>query len=108
MSGFRTIFKISAIICVSLVLSAPTLALAGDATEGQALVRQWCDDCHLSGGNTQASDVGPPFAQIANDAAYTDERLRGWLHDPHPPMPKFELDRRRIEDIIAYIRTLKR
>ena len=83
-------------------------AIAGDAAEGKALIEQWCDGCHLSGTTGRASDVGPPFAQIANDQAYSDERLRGWLHDPHPPMPKFELDRRRIDNIIAYIRSLKR
>lgn len=79
----------------------------GDAIEGQALVRQWCETCHLSGSATSASDAGPPFAQMATDPAYSDDRLRGWLHDPHPPLPKFELDRRRIENILAYIRSLK-
>lgn len=82
-------------------------AAAADPAEGQALVRQWCETCHLAENKARASDVGPPFGQIANDPAYTDARLRGWLHDPHPPMPKFELDRRTIDNIIAYIRSLK-
>ena len=80
----------------------------GDPVEGEALARQWCDGCHLSSTAKTASDVGPPFGQIAIDPKYTDARLRGWLHDPHPPMPKFELDRRRIDNIVAYIRSLKR
>lgn len=88
--------------------AAPTApAIAGDAEEGKTVISQWCDTCHLADGNRSASDVGPPFAQIAKDPAYTDDRLRGWLHEPHPPMPNFELDKRTIENIIAYIRTLK-
>ena len=82
-------------------------AIAGDAEAGRGIARQWCQECHLADGNRRASDVAPPFAQIAADPAYTDARLRNWLHDPHPPMPKFELDRHRIEDIIAYIRSLQ-
>lgn len=87
---------------------APHAAAAGDSQEGKSLAARWCHECHLSSGGTRTSDVGPQFAQIANDPAYTDTRLRGRLNDPHPPMPKFELDHRRIESIIAYIRSLKR
>lgn len=96
------------ILAVIMVGSLNLPAAAGDIETGQTLVRQWCQECHLARGNAHASDIAPPFEQIANNRDYTDARLRGWLHDPHPPMPKFELDRRRINDIIAYIRSLKR
>jgi cytochrome c2 len=86
---------------------ATNVGIAADPQRGQTIVRQWCEACHLADSKISASDVGPPFAQIAKDPAYTDARLRGWLHDPHPPMPKFEMDRRMIDDIIAFIRTLK-
>ncbi len=83
------------------------VASAADPELGQALVARWCEECHLANGNPNASDAAPPFGQIANDSAYTDSRLRGWLYEPHPPMPNFSLDRREIDNIIAYIRTLK-
>lgn len=96
-----------AALAVIFTAAAHGSSEAADPQQGEALVRQWCDTCHLAD-NKSASDVGPPFGQIANDPSYTDARLRAWLHEPHPPMPKFEIDRRRIDNIIAYIRTLKK
>lgn len=83
-------------------------ASAADPNHGKELAAQWCAECHAAENAQKASDAAPPFFQFANDAEYTDARLRGWLHDPHPPMPKLELDKRSIEDLIAYIRTLKK
>lgn len=97
----------AAALAIMLLAATTNLGMAADKANGQELVQQWCKACHLADGNGNASDVAPPFGQIANDPAYTDARLRGWLHEPHPPMPKFELDRHSIENIIAYIRSLK-
>ena len=96
-----------AALATVLIVASATPAVAGDAVEGKKIISQWCVTCHLTDGNRSASDVGPPFAQIAKDPAYTDERLRSWLHEPHPPMPNFELSKPTIENIIAYIRSLK-
>ena len=99
-------FLIPAITLLALTYAGP--AVSADAANGKMLAEQWCEQCHLAGNARQASDAAPPFFRIANDPAYTDERLRGWLNDPHPPMPKLELDKRTIDDLIAYIRTLKK
>ena len=45
---------------------------------------------------------------IANDPMVTENGLRAWLADPHPPMPKFDLTRIEIDAIIDYITSLKR
>jgi mono/diheme cytochrome c family protein len=58
--------------------------------------------------STGGSDAAPPFESIANNPLVTEEGLRAWLADPHPPMPKFDLTRTEIDDIIAYIKSLKR
>lgn len=97
----------AAALAIALIALTANTGMAADKEQGETLVRQWCEACHHAGGNRSASDIAPPFGQIANDAAYTDTRLRGWLHEPHPPMPNFELDRRSIDNIIAYIRSLK-
>jgi mono/diheme cytochrome c family protein len=51
----------------------------------------------------RGADVAPDFATIARqrDADY----LRGFLSRPHPPMPRFELSRQDIDDLVAYIGT---
>lgn len=79
----------------------------GDAKAGHALIQKWCAQCHLSDGAKTASDTAPPFGGLMMDPKYTDARLRSWLSDPHPPMPKIGLTRQMIRDIIAHLSTLR-
>jgi cytochrome c len=93
-----------------LAFTSPSRAEAnpiGDANAGHKLLQQWCSHCHLSDGAKTASDMAAPFAELMTDSKYTDARLRGWLSDPHPPMPKIGLTRQMIRDIIAYLSTLR-
>ena len=95
----------------ALALLAP-LAPAGaaDSVHGASLAARWCVSCHVPGPGMRSgptTDAGPPFATIAADPALTEQRLRGWLAAPHPPMPNLNLTRAEIEDLIAYIRGLK-
>lgn len=99
--------RITALALLTLAAVAPDAA-AADAARGAALAERWCAGCHAAGtGEARASDAGPPFAGLAADPAYDDARLRGWLSDPHPPMPNFNLSRAEIDDLIAHIRSLK-
>jgi len=96
------------VLLVVVLFAAVTLAaFAADARRGAELARRWCVSCHATGTGPRAPDAGPPFAAIAADPAYTDGRLKGWLADPHPPMPNLNLGRGEIEDLVAYIRGLK-
>jgi mono/diheme cytochrome c family protein len=88
------------------LLASLAPAKAADSARGADIAQRWCANCHVSGAGV-AADAGPPFAQIAADPAYTDARLRGWLANPHPPMPQLSLSRAEIEDLIAHIRSLK-
>jgi mono/diheme cytochrome c family protein len=92
-----------------LALAPPwATATAADSARGADLARRWCASCHVPGAQARAgTDAGPPFAEIASNPAYTDERLRGWFAAPHPPMPNLNLSRAEIEDLSAYIRSLK-
>ena len=46
--------------------------------------------------------------EIAKKADRSPETLRAWLTLPHPPMPNPSLTRSEIDDIIAYLNSLKR
>ena len=89
------------------ILLATGGAAAQDAENGLRLARVWCVGCHLvePGGGT--SDVAPAFELIADNPALTDERLRGWLTAPHPPMPDLSLSQPEISDLVAYIASLR-
>jgi len=96
----------SAVIVVALGV-LPSLAwAAGDAARGHALARVWCSNCHLVEGSAEGKDVAPPLAQIAKRGAPNQLRARAFLSAPHPPMPNFDLARRQIDDIVAYLNSL--
>jgi len=101
--------KFSAMLATLTLLATTSLdAHAGDRNQGEHLAKQWCTSCHLTS-TDQASggDAAPPFPLIAESAADRSDDLSAWLADPHPPMPNFNLTRREIDDLLAYIESLK-
>jgi mono/diheme cytochrome c family protein len=104
----KSAIPVTSILALLLMFAGTgAAAQAADAGEGERLARQWCSECHLVGPDeSSASDIAPPFNAIAGDPAKTDADLRGWLHDPHPPMPNLNLSRTEVEDLISYIRSL--
>lgn len=102
----------AAVVMAAVIGSSGAGAMAGDAAEGQRIAERWCTSCHLvspsddPSSSVSASDVAPPFSKIAMDPTRTEGSLRVWLSDPHPPMPSLDLDRREIDNLIAYIQSL--
>ena len=99
--------RFAPLVAAGLLLSAAGPAAAADPTQGRLLAKQWCTSCHVVEPDGPAVEVGPTFASVANDPAMTPERLRGWLADPHPPMPNLNLSRLEIDAIVAYIESLR-
>ena len=81
----------------------------GDAMRGASLAESWCVACHVvdNKGTGRTVDLAPPFARVANDPRKTPGALKQWLARSHPQMPNFNLGRREIDDLVAYIQTLK-
>jgi mono/diheme cytochrome c family protein len=91
---------------VAATLSSPAVA-AGDASSGQVLAQTWCTGCHIVGPAATGGDTAPPFAAIANRSNLSPGALRAWLTEPHPPMPNLDLSRQQIDDITAYLDSLR-
>lgn len=87
-------------------LCRPLPAAAADAVVGKAIAQRWCASCHLISGS-RARDTAPPFAAIANSPDITSDRLAAFLTRPHGGMPDLALTEREIDDLDAYIRTLR-
>lgn len=81
-------------------------AQQGDAEVGRRLTQNWCTTCHVVDKEGHGADVGPALPALLGDGQRTSDEIRGWLADPHPPMPNFDLTRQEIEDIVAYLESL--
>ena len=81
----------------------------GDAMRGATLANSWCRSCHIidNRGTGNSIDPATPFPIIANDPKKTTAYLQRWLNTSHPQMPNFDLGRREVMDLAAYIRSLK-
>ena len=80
---------------------------AGDVAAGKDLAAQWCGSCHLVGDSGTAGDGAPPFVALAKDPGATTDRLSAFLTEPHGGMPELSLTRQEIDDLVAYIESLK-
>lgn len=90
-----------------VALGASPAAAQGDPETGRDLARQWCTTCHVVEPEGTGTDAAPPLPTLmANDGRTADD-LRLWLSDPHPPMTSLDLTRGEIEDIVAYLESLR-
>jgi len=81
----------------------------GDAEYGRSLAIRWCGSCHVVTVDQQRFMPGaPPFATIAQSANIDGDRLARLLLAPHPKMARLALSRTAVDDIAAYIGSLKK
>jgi mono/diheme cytochrome c family protein len=95
------------------VLACAGAAQAQDRAEvsrGHALARAWCADCHgvEPGEATGTFETPPSFQTFAQNPEVTETALKAYLQSTHPLMPQVKLSPDEIEEIVAYILSLKR
>jgi mono/diheme cytochrome c family protein len=81
--------------------------LGDNVDSGRALARAWCAECH----RVEKGRFGifaADFAEVANLPSTTALSLRVFLQSNHKEMPNFSLKPAEVDDIIAYILSLKR
>jgi mono/diheme cytochrome c family protein len=82
----------------------------GNPAEGKRLALELCAGCHVVAEDQErpAIDVVPAFAAIAERPDTTAFRIRVFLQDtPHPVMPNFVFADNEVDDLIAYILSLR-
>ena len=99
--------RVALLFSLFTVLLSPSAHAAGDAAAGKDLATTWCSACHQMEGSSTAADAAPPFAAMARDPKVTPDRLRAFLVRPHGQMPELNLTRQEIENLVAYIESLK-
>ena len=84
--------------------------LPGDPAAGLAFAEEVCAGCHQVAGSPAmppAEGAPPPFELIADDPAVTEMALRVFFQTPHANMPDIALTPKQMDDVIAYILSLK-
>ena len=92
-----------------LAIASPAAAQqAGDPASGAALARRWCSGCHVvDPQQSHATDAVPSFAAIAAAPTSQSASLHEFLAMPHAPMPDLRLSGQQIDNIVAYILSLR-
>ena len=96
------------VLLAMIVAALPGVALAQDAASGRVAAQTWCANCHaVDARPAAASDQVPGFAVIANRPGVTTDGLRTFLSTPHGRMPNLTLSNNDIENVVAYLLSLK-
>ena len=108
-NGRTTRWAVLAGVLGSLLAGAPARADdAGAVMAGKQVAQTWCANCHVvSGAQTQGSDQAPTWQSIAARPGTTAASLHSFLQRPHGKMPDFKLAQTEIDNVVAYILSLK-
>jgi tetratricopeptide (TPR) repeat protein len=81
----------------------------GDAHKGLVYAERVCAGCHNVSRSeaTSPNRQAPPFKQIADTPGMSVTALTVWSRTSHPTMPNFVIDPADMDDLIAYIVSLR-
>ena len=105
---YVVVISIAASMSATAIAQAANAAQQVGASHGRAIAETWCSACHLvSSQQTHANADVPSFSSIAKRLPADADILAAFIANPHPPMPNLGLSRQDIQDLLAYIATLK-
>jgi mono/diheme cytochrome c family protein len=110
MRGFSIGLTLSLVATTPALLAiTPAWGDIGDSKAGRAFVIDNCRSCHDVGNGPpiRSTMPGPAFRDVAAMAATTPLSLRVFLTSSHPPMPNIILTKKEIDDVSAYILSLR-
>jgi mono/diheme cytochrome c family protein len=89
-------------------LASSAEAQTGDPGAGAAYAQQVCAKCHaIDQTGTSPEPTAPPFKDVANTPGMTGTALRVWLSTSHPTMPNIIVEPTDMDNVIAFIVSLK-
>ena len=106
MSVRRVIFLILCLLFGGM--ASPAQTQTADPAAGEAYAEKVCAQCHaIHPSGLSPEPTAPPFKKVANTPGMTDTALRVWLTTSHPTMPNIVVDPQDMDNVIAYILSLK-
>lgn len=111
----RTILILTAVMlglaACATVPPRQTIALTEQEARGYAFAKANCAACHaIMANSTARNPETPPFEDIVNTRGLTARTLETFLRDSHsfPGAMAFEIEPEKVDDLTAYMLTLKR
>lgn len=103
------VIALCAAVLLLLRVQAASGAAPGEeaAARGHTLAQAWCSSCHAVEKFAIPLDRAPAFTAIAAMKSMTPLAIRVFLQSSHEPMPNFILKKQDIDDLTAYIASLK-
>ncbi|MGE4063227.1 MAG: cytochrome c [Rhodospirillaceae bacterium] len=92
-------------------LSPTTFAQSGDIAAGKKTTEFVCRNCHDVSGNEKPRNPpggAPSFFEVAQKAETTEKSLHRFLTLPHGRMNIVQISGREVDNVVAYIMSLKR
>jgi mono/diheme cytochrome c family protein len=81
----------------------------GNPESGHLYAINWCTECHSVEPETAGlGRFAPDFTAVAKSPSTTAISLKAFLRSEHIRMPSFALKPTEVDDIVAYIMSLKR
>lgn len=88
---------------------AAAQSMRGNAEAGRLYAVNMCTGCHSVVPETDGVGLfAPDFTRIARSPTTTRASLRAYLRSDHDLMPNFNLKPDEVENIVAYIASLRR
>lgn len=95
------------LILLATLCAQDGLAHAADPSAGETLARRWCAACHVVAADQARATEVATFFEIARTRNVEPDNLALMLARPHPAMPQVSLTRVALEELSAYLETLK-
>lgn len=99
---------LAALLVVLITATAASAQDTGDREIGRRIVERWCSDCHgVSAGAKSAATSAPSFSAIAAMPSTTALSLGVFMRTSHPTMPNVMLTPADLNNVIAYVLSLR-
>lgn len=96
-------------VLLGLVPAAPpALADPAAVARGQAVVDQWCRDCHVREGEKLTADMAPPYSAIVASGDRDRAWFEAFLKADHFPMTTFRLFDHEKADVVEWLLDLQK
>ncbi len=97
-------------VALGASVSAAQAQTASSIARGQEIAERACGGCHALAGQPGRTVEGinvPSFRAIAGRPNQTPQRLQSFILTPHRPMPGIPLSLAEVDDVVAYLLSLK-